>query len=395
MSKLDDLIEKLCPNGVEYRTFKDFMKSMPKGTLKQNELVDNGMYPVINSGRDYYGFYNNYNNDTDVITIASRGEYAGFIHYSSEKFWAGGLCYPFKSKDSSILTKYIYYYLKNIEKYIRDSIVAEGSIPALNKADVEKIEIPVPPLPIQEEIVRILDNFTELTAELTAELQDRKKQYEYYRDSLLTFNNDIEFKTLEELCNIVDYRGKTPRKVDKGIFLVTAKNIRKGYIDYDSSKEYIAPDDYDEVMRRGLPKIGDVLFTTEAPCGNVAQVDNENIALAQRVIKYRPKDESLNASYLKHYMLSNHFQSILHMKSTGGTVEGIKGSVLHQLTIPVPSTEIQERIVNVLDNFEKICNDLKIGLPAEIELRQKQYEYYRDMLLTFPENDLHLSKQAS
>ena len=164
---------------------------------------------------------------------------------------------------------------------------------------------------------------------------------------------------------------------------MTAKNIRKGFIDYDKSKEYISPEDYDEVMHRGLPQIGDVLITTEAPCGNVAQIDNENIALAQRVIKYRPKNNNLNSTFLKYVLLGKEFQDKLERAATGGTVKGIKGSKLHQLTIPVPSIEEQERIVAILERFDTLCNDISEGLPAEIEARQKQYEYYRDRLLTF------------
>lgn len=195
---------------------------------------------------------------------------------------------------------------------------------------------------------------------------------------------------LGELCDYVDYRGKTPKKVDQGIFLVTAKNVRMGFIDYEKSKEYISKDDYLEVMRRGLPKIGDLLITTEAPCGNVALVDREDIALAQRIIKYRPKRENVNRNFLKHYLLSKEFQDVLQKNATGGTVKGIKGSKLHELNVPVPPLEIQQRIVDILDRFDTLCNDISSGLPAEIEARQKQYEYYRDKLLTFKE----LKKEA-
>ncbi len=195
---------------------------------------------------------------------------------------------------------------------------------------------------------------------------------------------------LGELCDYVDYRGKTPKKVDQGIFLVTAKNVRMGFIDYEKSKEYISKDDYLEVMRRGLPKIGDLLITTEAPCGNVALVDREDIALAQRIIKYRPKRENVNRNFLKHYLLSKEFQDVLQKNATGGTVKGIKGSKLHELNVPVPPLEVQQRIVDILDRFDALCNDISNGLPAEIEMRQKQYEYYRDKLLTFKE----LKKEA-
>lgn len=195
---------------------------------------------------------------------------------------------------------------------------------------------------------------------------------------------------LGELCNYVDYRGKTPKKVDQGIFLVTAKNVRMGFIDYEKSKEYISKDDYLEVMRRGLPKIGDLLITTEAPCGNVALVDREDIALAQRIIKYRPKGENVNRNFLKHYLLSKEFQDVLQKNAIGGTVKGIKGSKLHELKVPVPPLEVQQRIVDILDRFDTLCNDISSGLPAEIEMRQKQYEYYRDKLLSFKE----LKKEA-
>ncbi|WP_414835384.1 restriction endonuclease subunit S [Bacillus sp. Ba 3] len=263
----------------------------------------------------------------------------------------------------------------------------------VSTTDMSKIIIPIPPLKVQEEIVRILDAFTEHTAELTEELTEeltaRKKQYEYYRDKLLTFDEgEVEWKALGEVCDYVDYRGKTPKKTSNGIFLVTAKNIRMGYIDYQSSQEFISEDDYDLVMRRGLPEIGDVLITTEAPCGFVAQVDQKNIALAQRVIKYRSKDERFTNSFLKHYLMGGEFQKKLHQAATGATVKGIKGSKLHKLTIPIPSLAEQDRIVSMLDKFEALTSSITEGLAREKELRQKQYEYYRNMLLSFPKSEV-------
>ena len=152
------------------------------------------------------------------------------------------------------------------------------------------------------------------------------------------------------------------------------------------SKEYIAEDDFENVMRRGKANIGDVLFTTEAPCGHVAQVDSSNIALAQRVIKYSSKDISkLDNSYLKYALLSRQFQSKLIETSTGATVKGIKGSKLHKLTIPVPEIETQLKIVSILDRFDKMINDITVGIPAEIDLRRSQYEYYKNKLLSFEE----------
>lgn len=151
------------------------------------------------------------------------------------------------------------------------------------------------------------------------------------------------------LESIIDYRGKTPEKVDEGIFLVTAKNIKNGQINYDLSKEYVKKDDYEEIMHRGKPKIGDVLFTTEAPLGEVANVDREEIALAQRIIKFRGLSNILDNYYLKYWILSHPFQSNLKSFATGSTAEGIKASKLSSLQVVLPSIIEQKKIVKFLD----------------------------------------------
>ena len=157
-----------------------------------------------------------------------------------------------------------------------------------------------------------------------------------------------------DVCDYVDYRGKTPTKTDSGVFLVTAKNVKDGYIDYGASQEYISEDDYEEVMHRGKPEIGDVLITTEAPCGNVAQVNRADIALAQRIIKYRGQSNIVDNTYLKYYLLSPEFQDILNAKSSGGTVKGIKGSILHQQKIKYPKYEEQFKIGSYFNNLDHL-----------------------------------------
>ena len=181
-------------NEVGWKTLGEVCVSLRKGTLKRGQLVEDGAYPVINSGREWYGFYESYNNEADALIIAARGEYAGFVSYISTKFWAGGLCYPYRSiKDDVIQTKFIYYYLKNNEQSIMDVLVSRGSIPAINKSDVDRIQIPIPPLSEQERIVSILDRFDALVNDtsigLPAEIEARRKQYEYYRGKLLSFKN--------------------------------------------------------------------------------------------------------------------------------------------------------------------------------------------------------------
>lgn len=176
--------------------------------------------------------------------------------------------------------------------------------------------------------------------------------------------------TIEELCDIVDYRGKTPEKVDEGIFLVTAKNIGKGFIDYSVSKEYIREDEYDKVMSRGLPAVGDVLFTTEAPLGNVANVDNEKIALAQRVIKLRGNKKLINNYYLKYFMLGDSFQKEIYAQATGSTVSGIKGSRLKKILIVTPSLNEQNKIATILSTVDQQIEQTDAMLEKTKELKK-------------------------
>lgn len=171
------------------------------------------------------------------------------------------------------------------------------------------------------------------------------------------FSGEWEEKELKDVTTYVDYRGRAPIKTEKGNFLVTAKNIKKGFIDYECSKEYVSEDNYLNVMSKGLPEIGDVLFTTEAPMGNVAQVDIKDIALAQRVIKFRSKQILLN-NYLFHYMLSAIFQSLIFKKSIGTTVQGISGKELHKIKVSFPSILEQEKIASFLSSIDKKIEQL-------------------------------------
>ena len=154
----------------------------------------------------------------------------------------------------------------------------------------------------------------------------------------------------KQLDSIVDYRGKTPEKTEEGTFLVTAKNIKDGKICYELSKEYVREADYEEIMHRGIPQIGDILFTTEAPLGQVANVDRTDIALAQRIIKFRALS-TVNNYYLKYWMLNEGFQQFLHSLSTGSTATGIKSSKLFLLPLVRPNIEQQNKIVEYLEDY--------------------------------------------
>ena len=407
MTKLDRLIAELCPDGVEYRALGDFAEFRNNGVDKKKNDKDIPIL-LLNFVDVFRNMYLYKTTLTMEVTATDRqikecdikqGDI--FITPSSEVKNEIGMAAVVKENmpdsvysyhisrvrifdQNKVLPEFIMYAFISTSVQTQINIKAEGITRfGLTKPKWESLLFPLPPLPVQREIVRILDNFTELTAELEAELDARRKQYEYYRNELLTFGDDVDYMPLSEVCDYADYRGKTPKKTDSGVFLVTAKNIRKGYIDYETSKEYVALNDYDTIMRRGKPQVGDVLITTEAPCGHIAQLDRDDIALAQRVIKYRGRNGIINNTFLKHILLANEFQSKLLNAATGGTVKGIKGSKLHKLTIPVPSLKAQMRISDLLNRFDTLTTDISSGLPAEIAARQKQYEYYRDKLLNF------------
>ena len=349
---------------------------------------DNYPIPVLTAGKT---FILGYTNEDEGIYFASKSPVIIFDDFTTANKWVD---FDFKAKSSAMkmitsknekfaLLKYIYYWLNTLPNNQIDGDHKRQWI-----SNYANKLIPIPQLSVQTEIVRILDALTALTSELTSELTLRRKQYEYYLDNLLSKEElgkiGFEWKCLKDICDYVDFRGKTPKKTESGIFLVTAKNIKKGFIDYNASKEFVSESDYIEIMRRGLPRIGDVLITTEAPCGNVAQIDKEDIALAQRVIKYRSSNENiLDNTFLKFMLLSKEFQVNLIKLSTGGTVKGIKGSTLHKMKIKIPPIDEQKRIVSILEKFEILTNSITEGLPLAIEQSQKRYEYYRELLLSF------------
>lgn len=172
----------------------------------------------------------------------------------------------------------------------------------------------------------------------------------------------------------VDYRGKTPEKVKNGVFLITAKNIKNGAVDYELSQEFVREEDYDAIMSRGLPERGDLLFTTEAPLGEVANVDRTDIALAQRVIKFRGKEGTINNYFLKYWMMSTRFQQHLQSLATGSTALGIKASKLFALRVVVPGHREQSKIVDFINTetakLDRMVNEVKDVIGYLIEYRE-------------------------
>ena len=385
MSKIFDLINKSCSEGVKFDELGVICKSLTKGTLKQEDLIDKGAYPVVNSSRDYYGFYNKYNNEANAFTIASRGEYAGFVKFIDCKFWAGGLCYPYTSKDEDyILTKFIFYFLKSIEKKNMDILVARGSIPALNKSDFDKVKVPVPSIEVQREIVRILDSFTLLTAELTA----RKKQYEFYRDFLLNFNEDqseIEWDIIDNI--FIMKNGYTPSKANKDfwengtISWYRMEDIRENGRILSESIQKITP----QAVKGGklIPK-NSIIVATTATIGEHALAIADSFLMNQRFTSFTIREllkDKLDIKFVFYYFFK--ICEWCKQNTNSSSFPSVDMAKLKKVKFPIPSPQTQQKVVEILDKFDTLVNSITEGLPREIELRHKQYEHYRELLLNF------------
>ena len=186
MSKIDDLIAKYCQNGIEYCKLEKLATIDTGKQLNKELLFDSGKYPVMNGGIYPSGRYDEYNSEKNNVAISQGGASAGYVNWMTENFWAGAHCYVLTFITDNVLKKYVYYILKNHQDEFMKSQQGAG-IPSLSRKKLNELQVPVPPLAVQEEIVNILDSFTLLEAELEAELEARKKQYEHYRDKLLNF----------------------------------------------------------------------------------------------------------------------------------------------------------------------------------------------------------------
>lgn len=187
MSKLQELIDRLCPNGVEFKPLGEVCEIKTGKGITKNDATEGGTFPIISGGQSPMGFYHLSNRKANTVTISRVGAYAGFVSLIKEDFYLNDKCFSVIPISNIIIIPFLFYYLKNIENYIKE-LQSEGGVPTINTSKVANITIAIPPLEVQEEIVRILDRFSEYAAELQAELQARKEQYEYYRNLLLTFN---------------------------------------------------------------------------------------------------------------------------------------------------------------------------------------------------------------
>ena len=380
MTQLETLIQTLCPNGVNRYKLKDIAE-MQRGTSITKKNVIEGTIPVISGGKEPAYYCNTSNREADVITVAGSGAGAGYVQYWEQPIF---VCDSFSVKGKqNVSTKYLYYYLTNIQESIY-ATKKGGGVPHVHISSIENFQIPLPPLAVQSEIVRILDKFTLYKSELAAELAARLQQYEYYRNRLLTFDDSVKRVKLGEVGEFIRGNGLQKKDfVDEGFPCIHYGQIHTYYGTFTTkTKSFVANPLYSKLKKAHT---GDLIIATtsedaEGVCKAVAWLGKEDVAVSGDAYIFR---HSQNPKYMAYLFQTEQFLKYKKKAATGTKVVRVSGESMAKFEFPLPSLEVQERIVSILDRFDALCHDIREGLPAEIDLRQKQYEHYRDKLLTF------------
>lgn len=398
MSKLEELIEQYCPDGVEYYKIKDVYKRI-KGTPitagKMKEIATpDGSVRIFAGGKTVIDA-----NEKDIpnanitrvpaVLIQSRGVIDAVYYDKPFTFKNEMWAYTTFNQKS---VKYLYYILKSNIQTFRDAASGMGALPQISLGVTEEFEIPVPPLPVQEEIVRILDAFTELQAELQAELQKRKQQYNYYLDNLLNFKDingggcqaEVRWMKMSEVFEIRN--GYTPSKAKKEFWeggtipWFRMEDIRQNGRILSDSILHITPKG---VKGKGLFKANSFILATTATIGEHALIIADSLANQQftNLSIRKSLENELSVKYVYYYFFV--IDEWCKANTNVSNFASVDMSKFYNLLIPIPSIAEQQRIVAILDRFDTLTTDLTQGLPAEIEKRRQQYEYYRDKLLTF------------
>ena len=386
LNYIEKLVAKLCPDGVEYVELGGVtVIKRGKSLTKKNTLPGN--IPVIAGGRSPAYYHSTSNRQGPVIVVAGSGAYAGYVSYWESDIYASD-AFSVKPKDSDLASiKYIYYFLSSKQNKLY-RLQSGSGVPHVYPRDFNKLIIPFPPLEVQNAIVEILDKFTELEAELEAELAARRAQYEYYRKLLLediTNRVSVERVELSEIFDISN--GYTPKKSvssywdDGNVPWFRMEDIRRnGRV----LSESLIKVHESAVKKSGLFPENSIIVATSATIGEHALIKipflcNQRFTALILKEKYINK---LDRKFLFYYCFV--LDEWCRNNTTQSSFASVDMKGFRKFVFPVPSLTDQERIVSILDTFDALVNDISSGLPAELEARRKQYEYYRDRLLTFP-----------
>lgn len=370
-----------------------------KYLVKTKNYDDSFEIPVLTAGKT---FILGYTDEINGINQASENPVIIFDDFTTANKWVD---FDFKAKSSAMkmikssdeskfMLKYVYYWMNTLPS---DLIEGDHKRQWISNYCAKKIPIPCPNNPekslaIQAEIVRILDAFTAMTAELTAELSLRKKQYNYYRDQLLSFEEgDFEWKTLGEIGHIVT--GRTPKSSDKSAWgndvdFVTPSDIKNGMRNITFPSRRLSAEGAASMSKVLIPS-GSLLVTCIGADMGKTVINANDCIPNQQINAITLTDDSVQVGYLFHALTAMREAMRRQGELGGGTMPLINKSDFSKIVVPIPSHEEQNRIATILDKFDALTNSITEGLPREIELRQKQYEYYRDLLLSFPKSHSH------
>lgn len=423
MSKIDDLLKKYCPNGVEVGTLGELGEFYGGLTGKSKEDFKDGNAKFIT----YMNVYSNLklNLKTDEKVKISDGEKQHTIEYgdilftgssetpdergmssvlcdiTSEKLYLNSFSFGFRFFDKKLFKPEFTKYLFRSNDLRKQIIKTASGVTRFNvsKERMKKVVIPIPPIEVQKEIAHILDSFTELTAELTA----RRKQYEYYRDALLSFgkvsppltfglnNEEVRWISMGELFEFKNGLSKGKEFFGRGTPFITFSDVFNHNFLHKSDIKSLVECSEGEKQKLHVGR-GDVLFTRTSETAedvghsSVMLDDIGDCVFNGFTIRAIPKTKELLPEYCAYCFCTDSFRNYVTKNCAFTTRASLTGSTIAEYKLPVPSLALQKRIANVLGNFDKICSDLNIGLPAEIGLRKKQYEYYRDRILSFDTN---------
>lgn len=393
MSDIKDLINKYCSNGVEYVKLGNIVKFINGRAYKQAELLNSGKYRVLRVGNFFTSeswYYSDL--ELDDSKYCNKGDllYAwaaslGPKIWEEEKTIFHYHIWKLSFDEKIILKRYLFHYLKKDVDDIYSSLT-HSTMPHVSMANMKERIIPLPPLQIQEEIVRILDKFTSLTAKLQAklqaELQARRQQYEYYSSKLFNETNALRVPMSELADFVYGYTEKAKSTGDTRFIRITDINEQGKLKENDAM--FINMNDE---SRKCLLKKGDLIMArTGATFGKTLYFESDFPSVfASFLIKITPDNNRMLSKYYWHFTKTPlYWEQANKLVTTGGQPQ-FNTPAIKQIKVPIPSLQEQQRIVSILDRFDKLCNDITDGLPAEIEARQKQYEYYRDKLLSFKE----------
>ncbi|MFP6010526.1 restriction endonuclease subunit S [Helicobacter pylori] len=401
MNKIEQLLQTLAPKGVEFRKLGEVCEIIRGKRVTKKEILDKGKYPVVSGGIGFMGYLNEYNREENTITIAQYGT-AGFVNWQNQKFWANDVCFSVIPKET-LINRYLYYVLTNMQNYLY-SISNRSAIPySISSNNIMQITIPIPPLEIQQEIVKILDAFTELNTELNTELKARKKQYQYYQNMLLDFNDinqnhkDAKMsakpypKRLKTLLQTLAPKGVEFKKIgelfkrNKGIN-ITAAQMKELHSEIGKVRIFAggatkADINYKDISKKDIINCESVIIKSR---GNIGfEYYNQPFSHKNEIWSYSSKTNQMLVKFLYYYLSNNQYYFQKLAQSSSVKLPQLSVSDTDEYEVPIPPLEIQQEIVKILDQFSLLTTDLLAGIPAEIKARKKQYEYYREKLLTF------------